>query len=285
MLSVIIPSRNEIFLDKTILDVLNKASGEIEVFPILDGYDTKRIEDPRVHYIHFQERRGMRKGINEGIALSKGKYIMKSDAHCMYEYGFDQNLMRDCDENWVVVPRRMRLEGETWTLENPHRTPFDYCFMDSPFRKERFMGNPNWLDKNKDPKFKDILIDDNMIYQGSCWFTTKKHMERMGEFDTEHYWGWEQEPQELCCKTWLSGGSVKVNKKVWYAHMRKGSRWGRMYFMDKNKINEGHRYSTWYWINNMWPKQIRKFEWIIDKFWPVPTWQENWKEDKLENYA
>lgn len=285
MLSVIIPSLNEIFLDKTIRDVLDKAEGETEVIPILDGYDVPRLEDPRVKYIHFPERKGMRAGINAGLALSKGDYIMKSDAHCMFEQGFDKKLMIDCDDDWVVVPRRMRLEAESWTLENPHRVPFDYCYMDSPFRSERAMGNPNWFEKNKDPKFKDILIDDNMIFQGSCWFTKKKHLERMEVFETEHYWGWEQEPQELCCKTWLSGGSVKVNKKVWYAHLRKGSRWGRMYHMNSRAINEGHRYSADYWINNRWPKQTRKFEWIIDKFWPVPSWKENWKEDKLENYA
>ena len=59
MLSVIIPSRNEKFLDNTIRDVLAKASGEVEVIPILDGYDTPRIEDPRVKYIHFEERKGL----------------------------------------------------------------------------------------------------------------------------------------------------------------------------------------------------------------------------------
>jgi len=285
MLSVIIPSRNEIFLDKTIRDVLAKAKGEVEVIPILDGYDAPRVEDSRVKYIHFPERKGMRSGINAGIALSKGDYIMKSDAHCMYEEGFDLKLMEDCDDDWVVVPRRMRLEAKSWTLENPHRTPFDYCFMDSPFRPERFMGNPNWFTKNKDPKFKSILIDDNMIFQGSCWFTKKAHLERIGEFDTKNYWGWEQEPQELCCKTWLIGGRVIVNKKVWYAHLRKGKTYGRMYSMDQVAVNAGHRFSADYWINNRWEKQIRKFEWIIDKFWPVPTWQENWKSLRLEDYA
>jgi len=73
----------------------------------------------------------------------------------------------------------MRLEAESWTLENPHRTPFDYCYMDSPFRKERFMGNPNWLTKNKDFNLKDILLDDNMIFQGSCWFAKKSHIDKI----------------------------------------------------------------------------------------------------------
>ena len=38
MLSVIIPSRNEVFLQQTIDDVLRNAVGEIEVIAVLDGY-------------------------------------------------------------------------------------------------------------------------------------------------------------------------------------------------------------------------------------------------------
>ena len=38
MLSVIIPARNEIYLQKTIDSVLSAAKGEIEVIAILDGY-------------------------------------------------------------------------------------------------------------------------------------------------------------------------------------------------------------------------------------------------------
>ena len=74
MLSVLIPSRQEKFLDKTILDVLKKASEEVEVIPILDGYDVPRIKDKRVHYIHFPERKGMRAGINAGVALFQPQF-------------------------------------------------------------------------------------------------------------------------------------------------------------------------------------------------------------------
>jgi glycosyltransferase involved in cell wall biosynthesis len=285
MISVIIPSRQEKFLDNTIRDVLKKAVGEVEVIPILDGYDTPRIEDSRVHYIHFPDRKGMRAGINEGVALSKGEYIMKSDAHCMYELGFDEKLRADCDDDWVVVPRRHRLDGFTWELQPSRKPPFDYGYFDTPFRPERFMGNPSWLEKDRIPELKSIPIDDTMGFQGSCWYCKKSHLLRIGDFDTEHYWGWEQEPQELCFKTWLIGGLVKVNKKVWYAHLHKGNTWGRMYYMNKEAINRGHRYSADYWVNNRWEKQTRKFEWVIDHFWPIPSWKEGWREDKLENYA
>ena len=47
--SVLIPSLNEeLYLNKTIQNVLENARGDIEVIPILDGWEpTSRIDDPR----------------------------------------------------------------------------------------------------------------------------------------------------------------------------------------------------------------------------------------------
>jgi hypothetical protein len=33
-------------------------------------------------------------------------------------------------------------------------------------------------------------------------------------------------------------------------------------------------------MNNRWEKQVKSFEWLIDKFWPVPTWPDDWKNEK-----
>lgn len=288
MLSVIIPARNELFLNETIVDILKKAQGEIEIIPILDGYlPDMFIEDSRVKYVHFKERQGMRAGINAAVGIAKGDFLMKSDAHCMYEEGFDLKLAADCDDNWVAVPLRHRLDAEKWDLQPQPKWkhPFCYGYMDSPFRAERFMQNANWLEKDADPTLQEKLIDDNMIFQGSCWFCKKSHFERIGNFDVVNYWGWEQEPQELVCKTWLSGGRVIVNKKTWYAHLHKGPTYGRMYHMPKTEVDAGHRFSARYWLNNSWPGQIHKFEWLIDKFWPIPTWPKNWRDLRLEDYA
>ena len=46
--SVIIPSRNERFLTKTVIDLLAKAQGDIEIIAVLEGYwpDPPLPEDP-----------------------------------------------------------------------------------------------------------------------------------------------------------------------------------------------------------------------------------------------
>ena len=68
MVTIIIPSRNEPYLQKTILDILKKAVGEIEVIAILDGYwptAEEMVDDERVKYIHYGTPRGMRNAINK----------------------------------------------------------------------------------------------------------------------------------------------------------------------------------------------------------------------------
>ena len=108
--SVLIPARNEIFLQKTIQDILAKAKGDIEVVVVLDGYwptETKRehwstppiIDDKRVKYVHRGTPRGMRDGINSAASLSTGEYLLKSDAHCMFDEGFDEKLKADIEDN------------------------------------------------------------------------------------------------------------------------------------------------------------------------------------------
>ena len=95
MISIVIPSRTEKFLTRTIQDVLEKSVGEIQLFPVLDGYDLEPheyIEDERVQYVRLpknyytQKRHGINKVIYE---LAKGKYVMSLDAHCMLAEGWD----------------------------------------------------------------------------------------------------------------------------------------------------------------------------------------------------
>src|SRR3990167_11290875 len=92
-LSVIIPSRNSPFLTKTIEDVLAKSVGEIEVIVNVDENPPEReVADPRVTYLYPGSPIGLRQAINVCVARSKGRYIMKTDDHCMFAPGFDKAL-------------------------------------------------------------------------------------------------------------------------------------------------------------------------------------------------
>lgn len=264
-LSVIIPSRNEVYLKKTIESLLSAAKGEIEIIAVLDGYWVPDpIENPKVTYLHHGKPKGMRSAINSGVAVARGKYILKSDAHCMFEKGFDIKLVAECEKNWIVIPRRYALDAEKWQILDNPKYPVDYMYL-SPT-----LHGKVWNEKNKDPKLKEILIDETMSAQGSCWFMHKDYFNELELEDEENYGTFSNEFQEIGLKCWLSGGRVITNKKTWYAHLHKTT--GRGYSLENGQVEKGAEYTKRWLGNTAWHKQTLPFVWLIEKFWPVPEW-------------
>src|SRR5689334_6868922 len=108
-LSICIPARNELYLNRTIEDIFANARGEIEVVVALDGYWPDQWKEmtakyPNLHSVHSGEPIGMRAGINRAVAsaASRGaKYIAKFDAHCSFGEGFDEILKADMEPDWI----------------------------------------------------------------------------------------------------------------------------------------------------------------------------------------
>jgi len=279
MLSVIIPSRNELFLNKTIQDVLYKSTGEIEVLPILDGYEPDElIDDPRVRYLRLpkQEYLQKRQGVNLGVSQAKGEYVMSLDAHCLMAKGFDEQLVKDHQPNWVQVPRRHRLDAENWCLQpqGDTRPPIDYEYIMFGPLLTFGQGLHGYKWDAKTLERWDIPIDDILTMQGSCWLMTKEWFNKMGFMQVEGYTGWGQESEEVAFTTWKNGGEVKVNKNTYYAHLHKGQKYGRMYHLSRRENKKCYDYSYDFWIN----KNKDFFIWLIEKFSPLPNWPENWKD-------
>ena len=94
----------------------------------------------------------------------------------------------------------------------------------------------------------------------------------------------EAEPQEIGFKVWLSGGRCIRVKDTNYAHMHKNEREldnrGRTWKLSWSAMRDTGRFQTNLWMNDLWPRATRKMEWLVDHFWPIPTWPENWKEVK-----
>lgn len=266
-LSVIIPARNEIFLGKTVNDLLAKAEGNIEIITILDGYwpSPPLADDPRIKIIHRGVAHGMRAAINAGVAISKADYILKTDAHCMFGQGFDKILLSDIQQDWVVVPRRFALDPEKWIIIDNPKYPIDYMYLSSDLH-----GIP-WNEKNRDPALKDKLIDETMSNQGSVWFMGKSNFHKLELMDEATYGTFWNEFQEIGLKAWLSGGRVMVNKKTWYAHWHKTSDYGRGYSLSKGEQAKALE-AVSKWRQTGWRGQVLPLNWLIERFWPVPTW-------------
>ena len=293
MLSIIIPSRSTEYLQKTIDDLLLKAKGEIEVIVVLDGVwpEIPVKEDPRVRIIHHGtqfENRGMRASINSGMALAKGDYVMKIDEHCIVDEGYDVKLAADCEDNWVVIPRRYRLDIDTWGILRDGRKPVDYNYLAYPYERphDKTCGlhGVEWRRRDRD----SILIDDTVSCQGSCYFMKKKHWDTVIKYmDEENYGGFTHEAQEICNKTWWSGGRVVVNKNTWYAHMHKGKNGKRYGFSNAQYRKHGEEHEKGrlfcidYWLYTK--DYPLTFDDIYKKLGPWPGWGVDWKNDLIRD--
>jgi len=288
MLSVIVPSRSDQYLQKTVDSLLDKAKGEVEVIVVLDGIWSQPNDDKRVTVIHQGMQHnslGMRAGINAGMAIAKGGYVMKIDEHCMLDEGYDVKLIEDCEKHDVVVPRRKRLNPEPWTLVEDGRRDIDYMYLTNPFMrpgdKTNGLRGQEW--KQRYEENEDILYDESMSTQGSCYFMRKDHWDKViKRLEDDKYGPFTSEAQEIGLKTQLSGGRLMTNKKTWYAHWWKGKRGkgygfsNAQYRVHQKETEEGRLYTINYWLYTNEYKYT--FEWLMNKFWPVPTWPEDWKE-------
>ncbi len=298
-LSVIIPHRVDQYLNKTIEDLLQKARGEIEIVVVADGvWPSQIIDDKRIIYIHqgtIHDSLGMREAINKGMGLASGEYVMKVDEHVMMDEGFDLKLMADCGEHDVIIPRRLRLDAETWTLIDDGRPPVDYMHIEYPFLKPfddtQGLHGAEWRQRHYDRK--DILIDETPSMQGSCWFMKKSHWDEVIKaMETDKYGPFTMEAQEIGMKTWLSGGRVLVNKKTWYAHYHKGKKGkgygfsSRQYEVFMEAKEKGRQYAIDYWLTT----KDYKYDWeyFMNRFPDMPGWGSDWKtrleQDKVKDF-
>ena len=293
MLSVIVPSYKDPILHKTVDSLLDNAQGEIEVIPVIDGYklDTPLQKDKRLKPIHLKENLGMRKAINAGLKMASGDFVMKTDSHCLYGPGYDRILAEDCKDNWLVIPRRYPLHLAEWRISRAGYIK-DYHYLSYPKVSTYGYGTfpIEWKERTyqrmNDPQYD---IDDTMTFQGSCYFANRKYfMEHVGYLKDADYASFFDEPLEVGLTYWLGGGEVKVNKKTYYAHLFKNEKYyqsedaaPRTYKLNR-QTRECHSRAAKHWINNEEVGMKHPFSWLVEKFWPVPSWPEERELWKIE---
>lgn len=305
-LSILIPARNEMFLSRTIQDILENIEGNTEIIAVMDGYwaDPKVPQHPRVSIIHNQESIGQRAATNQAAKMSEAKYLMKVDAHCAFDKGFDKKMidfMRGHD-NWTSVPVMKNLHAFDWVCPDGHRRyqgPSGPCQEKLENGKEcgkktkkdilwRAKPSPNSVsycfdstphfqyfgEFSKRPEGKGEATE-TMSLQGSCFMLTRSKYWELNICD-ENFGSWGSQGIEVAVKTWLSGGRVMVNHKTWYAHMfrTQGGDFSFPYPISRGDQKRAQNHTRELFFNNKWPKQIYPLSWLVEKFWPVKGWSE-----------
>lgn len=298
-LSIIIPACNEMFLAQTIENVLANIRGESEIIAICDNYwpEPPVKDHPRLTLIHRNSIHGQRKSTNDAVKLSTAKYIMKLDAHCAVDEGFDVKMMDKMEDDITMIPIMYNLHAFNWkcfncgfqTYQGPTPQKCSHCGAEGQIKRKilwRAKPNPEStsyrFDKDlhfqywkeyKDRQQGDLV--ETMSAQGSCFMLTRDKYWELDICDEGHG-GWGQQGTEIALKTWLSGGRLLVNKTTWYAHMfrTQGGDFGFPYKITSEDVEKARQYSKNLWLNDAWPKAIHKLDWLLDKFKPVPGWHE-----------
>lgn len=297
-LSILIPARNEMFLAQTVKDILANIEGDTEVIIVCDGNwpDPPISDHPRVNIIYHSESIGQRAATNEAARASTAKFIMKADAHCAFDKGFDVKLMKEFEYEWTVIPRMYNLHAFDWQCgkcghrryQGPYpkecekcdnTTDFERVIVWKPRRNCRadFMRFDNelhfkyWREFERRPESKGDFAE-TMSLLGACWMLYRDRYWDLDGLDESHG-SWGQMGTEISCKTWLSGGRLLVNKRTWFSHLfRTQPGFGFPY--PNPGVRAARRRSRDIWFNNAWPKQKYPLSWLLRKFYPIPEWND-----------
>lgn len=320
-LSILIPSRNEPFLKPTVVNLLSNIEGDTEIIVVSDGqWPLEGLEDnERVTLIKTGEAVGQRAAINTAARLSRAKYVMKIDAHCAVDKGFDVKMLKAFDEvgdNVTMVPAMYNLHAFDWRCKKCGNRWYQgptptFCHLEGEERKqnhqcdgqefERVMvWQPRTRRRSEFYRFDTTLhfqyhgarkahpeaqgdLVETMSLQGSCFMMTRDKYWQLGVCE-ETFGSWGQQGVEVACKTWLSGGRVLTNKRTWYAHMfrTQGGDFGFPYPLSQKQVSKAREYSRELFLYNKWPQQVYPLSWLLDKFAPLPDWHDKKGEEVLE---
>jgi glycosyltransferase involved in cell wall biosynthesis len=294
-LSIVIPSRNEVFLKNTVEDILAHIEADTDIIVVLDGQwaEPELVQHPKVTIIHHPESIGQRAACNEAVEISTAKYVAKCDAHCAFDQGFDVKLLSDIHDDWTVAPTMRNLHVFDWVCPNGHRRyqgpsgPCKECgepmVMDIVWIPKRspqsnsycFDNEPHFAyfgEWNKRPEGQGD-ITESMSLQGSFFMMLRQRYLDLNVCD-ESWGSWGSQGIEVACKSWLSGGKVMINHKTWYGHCfrTQGGDFGFPYHLSGRQVEHAKKMARDIFFNNKWPQQVHPLSWLVEKFWPVKGW-------------
>ena len=303
-LSVLIPARREEWLAHTVADVLEHSELDTEIIAVIDGehLGERPAPHPRLRLIELTDSIGQRAATNLAAKEARGQWLMKLDAHCSMDHGFDRKCVEALTghPDWTLVPVQRNLHVFDWvcaacghhTYMGPKLAQCEKCGFTEPQKREmvwkprggtstdfwrfdhelHFQYRGEWKGRRlEDP---DGQIADTMTCIGACWVMNSDRYWELGGMD-ESTGSWGQMGTELACKTWLSGGRMVTHRGTWFAHcFRTRADFSFPYEMHWSTQEKAREYSRNMWLNDAWPGQKYPLAWLINKFKPLPGWHE-----------
>ena len=324
-LSIIIPARNEMFLARTIQDILENIEADTEIIAVLDGEwaDPGIPQHDRVNVIYIPESIGQRASTNLGVNLSKSKFVLKCDAHCSFDKGFDRKMIegfKKTGDNVTAVPIMRNLHAYSWKCmkcgKKWYQGPTPTQCQETNFRgtgkpcdSTKFKRKMMWIGKRRpqsvsycfdatphfqyfeDYKHREPYLTDKktgftetMSLQGSCFMSTRKNYWDW-ELCDEKVGSWGNQGLEVACATWLTGHKVLVNRNTWYAHLFRtsGGDFSFPYEQRGREVQKTKKNVKDKFWDFKHPKQKYQVSWLIKKFSPMKGWSKEDLDKLLES--
>jgi len=295
-------------LHETLQNLLRNTTAACQIVTVLDGYwpPVPIPVHPRITVLHHNRSIGQRAATNEGARVATGEWVCKLDSHCAVDKDFDVKLLEGAEPHWTIVAAQYNLLAFVWKckscghLKDQSPKPAKCTNCGSRYFKQvkewrprdgsagtdvdRQSGKRNTLLKGwrfdtkleyqqwgaLSDRFKGQPIHDTMSLLGACWAMRRDRYWEIEPCD-EKYGSWGQQGTEIACKTWLSGGELKVNTTTWFAHFFRVGGIGFPY-ADGGRKERAMARCREHWLQNRWEKQVYPLSWLIDRFRP-PDWE------------
>jgi len=244
IVSIIIPSLKEKYLQRTIDNLKETAIGEIEILAIED-----------------EKEEGRRVLINRAAQQAKGKFLFIIDAHCIMSHAWDAK-MKQALENYqdLVVAQLDGINEETWQVKD-HYHRFVYL-------------NRDLVEKWWGKSFEELpVVQETMAFTGCAWMVHKSRYWELGGYNEtlEKYGG---DGSEWALKIWLSGGRCLLHLDVVCAHLFK-EEGEETHSVLPEEIDDSYQKLREIFYEGKGPLQKLSIDWLVGKFDPVPGWDQS----------
>jgi len=240
LVSVIIPSRNDPYLKRTVDSVKENAAGPLEILVELDN-----------------KGEGRRILINRAARRAKGKYLFILDAHCTMSYGWDTKLKCACGPLDIAFCQIQSLNGETFQPEPNHI--YGHVYFD------RNLNEKWWYREIKH------TIEESMCFTGCGWMIQKDRFWSLGGYDEEELGKWGYDGPEWSLKVQLDPrhpGKILLRSDVTCGHVFGTNDEDKLYPVEMMPQQE--------YFDRMFGRWGDRIPMLVQRFWPVPSWEQPW---------
>jgi hypothetical protein len=216
MISVLIPAHNEQkYLNRTIQNIRESATGDLEVLVYLDGYIQTVLEADVVVP-------GPRNAAGERVAMNVlaeraalGSHFLRIDAHCDFSpKGWDEMLVEVTDKKTITQAVLTAVDPETWERLPGHL--YQGANLVKTYTGDLPGLEAKWANPNRDKAIDTII--PNMSSTGCGFLIHRDFWDEIGGAN-EDLPAMGAIGEEFCIKAWLAGGTVQTRTDVMIGHI------------------------------------------------------------------